>query len=422
MTTTPARTTKPDPATRPPLPTDCSIITTYRCQMKCEMCNIWANPTDKKREIKAADLHLLPRMKVINITGGEPFVRKDIDEFAEISLQKADCVVVSTSGWHHDRIVEFCKRFPKVGIRVSIEGLSQNNDRLRGRASGFDRALKLLLALKEMHHDNIGFGMTVSNHNSEDLMPMYRLAKSLGFEFATATFHNSFYFHKQDNVITEKERVIENFYQLAEAQLRERNPKSWFRALFNLGLVRYIRDQPRMLPCEAGLANFFIYPYGDVYPCNGLEDRYWRKKLGNIHEVSTFEELWYSDAANEVRALVRTCPKNCWMVGTAAPVIKKYIKQTAPFTARAKLRSLAGKGLSRAAADLPRFDVGQDPRQGDLSLRTGPVDVEAESAGERERFAGDFEEDNRLVHRIDAGRAPASPANASFARPTPVLP
>ena len=70
------------------------------------------------------------------------------------------------------------------------------------------------------------------------------------------------------------------FYQLAEAQLRERSPKSWFRALFNLGLVRYIRDQPRMLPCEAGLANFFIYPYGDVYPCNGLEDRYWRKKLG----------------------------------------------------------------------------------------------------------------------------------------------
>ena len=24
-----------------------------------------------------------------------------------------------------------------------------------------------------------------------------------------------------------------------------------------------------MLPCEAGSANFFIDPFGDVYPCNG---------------------------------------------------------------------------------------------------------------------------------------------------------
>ena len=118
------------------------------------------------------------------------------------------------------------------------------------------------------------------------------------------------------------------------------------------------------------------------------------------------------------------------------PVVSSCRPSSPAFAARAKLLSLTGKGLSRAAADLPRFDVGQDPRQGDLSLRTGPVDVEAESVGQRERFAGDFEEDNRLVHRIDAGRAPAdagrapveagrapaSPANGAFAQPTSVLP
>ncbi len=381
---------------RAPLPTDCSIITTYRCQMRCEMCNIWRNPTEKELEIEAADLAILPKMKVINITGGEPFVRKDLDSFAEVCLQKAELVVVSTSGWHYDRIVEFCRRFPRVGIRVSIEGLSQNNDRLRGRPSGFDRALKLLLTLKEMGHENIGFGMTVSNHNSSDLLPMYRLPKNLGFEFATATFHNSFYFHKTDNTITERDRVISDFYALAEEQLRELHPKSWFRALFNLGLIRYIHGQPRMLPCEAGLANCFIYPYGDVYPCNGLEDRYWRKKFGNIREARSFEEIWYGPVADEVRGLVRTCPKNCWMVGTASPVMKKYIRHTAQWVAKAKLQATAGRALSRDPEALPYFDVGQDPRQGDLANRRGPVGEDAEAANEVD-FAGDFQEDNDLV-------------------------
>jgi Fe-coproporphyrin III synthase len=384
------------------LPTDCSIVTTYRCQMRCEMCSIWENPTDKRLEITAADLSILPKLKVINITGGEPFVRKDLEEFAEISLQKADLVVVSTSGWHTDRIIDFCKRFPKVGIRVSIEGLSQNNDRLRGRASGFDRAMRLLLTLKEMKHDNIGFGMTVSNHNSSDLLPMYHLAKNLGFEFATATFHNSFYFHRGDNVVTNQDEVIENFFKLAEEQLQDRHPKSWFRALYNLGLVRYIQGKPRMLPCEAGTANFFVFPYGDVYPCNGLEDRYWRKKMGNIREVKSFEELWYSAAADEVR-LVRTCPKNCWMVGTAAPMIKKYIRQTGPYVAKLKAQSLSGHALSRDATRLPHFDVGQDEHQGDLGQRGAAADPEAESMSQV-AFAGDFAEDDALVQRERGGR------------------
>lgn len=36
-----------------PTPTDASIILTYRCPMKCKMCNIWFNPTNKSEEIKA---------------------------------------------------------------------------------------------------------------------------------------------------------------------------------------------------------------------------------------------------------------------------------------------------------------------------------------------------------------------------------
>ena len=371
---------------RIPQPTDASIILTYRCPMRCMMCNIWKNPTDRKEEIKPEDLRSLPQLKFINLTGGEPFIREDLPEIVEECYKHTPRIVISTSGWFEDRVIDLAKRFPNIGIRISIEGLASKNDELRGRQGGFDKGLRTLLKLKEMGLKDIGFGCTVSNNNSEDMLSLYQLSKSLGMEFATAAFHNSYYFHKGDNVITNKEVVCGNFKQLIEWQLKEKHPKSWFRAWFNMGLINYIEGNRRMLPCEAGMANFFIDPWGEVMPCNGLEKRQDKNKenaskldgddmsvaeyneqfaadpnnvsndklkpaksdtptswsMGNIHDAD-FMTIWNSDRAQEVRKMVRQCPKNCWMVGTASPVMHKYIKYPAAWALKNKWRSICGK-------------------------------------------------------------------------------
>lgn len=306
-------------------PTDMCIILTYRCPMQCKMCNIWQNPTDKNIEITPMDMEKLPEVKFINITGGEPFIREDLEEIVEVAFRKSPRVVISTSGWFEERIIRLAEKFPKIGIRISMEGLSQKNDELRGREGGFDKGLRTLLRLKEIGIKDIGFGITVSDANSADMLSLYQLSRSLGMEFATAALHNSYYFHKMDNAFTAKEEVCHNFGKLIEWQLRESHPKSWFRAYFNWGLINYVQGKPRLLPCEAGSVNFFVDPYGDVYPCNGLESRYWKESMGNIRTMSSFQELWKSEQAGRVREQVRKCPKNCWMVGTAAPVMKKYI-------------------------------------------------------------------------------------------------
>lgn len=126
-----------------------------------------------------------------------------------------------------------------------------------------------------------------------------------------------------------------------------------------------------MLPCEAGTTNFFIEPNGDVYPCNGLEERYWKETMGNIREASSFEELWFSENAESIRNKVRTCPKNCWMVGTVAPVMKKYISHPVKGVVKNKIKSLLGKPI--CTDTMPKCDVGQDPLQGDL--RGGEITV-----------------------------------------------
>jgi radical SAM protein with 4Fe4S-binding SPASM domain len=305
------------------------------------MCNIWKYPTNRSEEIQAKDLTSLPKLKFINLTGGEPFIREDLDTIVEECYNHTDRIVISTSGWFEDRVIELAKKFPNIGIRISIEGLSEKNDELRGHDGGFDKGLRTLLSLKKMGVKDIGFGCTISNHNSKDMLSLYQLSLSMGMEFATAAFHNSYYFHKEDNLISNKEEVCNDFRQLIEWQLKENNPKSWFRAWFNMGLINYIEGGRRMLPCEAGSANFFIDPWGEVYPCNGMEDKFWKLSMGNIHQ-HTFNEIWESEQAAIVREKVRNCPKNCWMVGTASPVMHKYIKYPLKWALQNKLRSIRG--------------------------------------------------------------------------------
>lgn len=346
-----------------PTPTDASIILTYRCPMRCKMCNIWKYPTDKREELRAEDLRTLPQLKFINLTGGEPFIREDLPEIVEECFKHTSRIVISTSGWFDDRVIDLARRFPNIGIRISIEGLRQKNDELRGREGGFDKGYRTLLKLKEMGVKDIGFGCTVSNNNSADMLDLYELSHKLGMEFATAAFHNSYYFHKDDNAITNREKVCADFEELIRRQLSESHPKAWFRAFFNMGLINYIEGGRRMLPCEAGSANFFIDPWGEVYPCNGMEEKYWKESMGNIHEAD-FQTIWTSEQAQHVRQMVARCPKNCWMVGTASPVMHRYLIHPAKWAIKNKLRSLVGL---KPCIDKKWYDVGQDPQQGVLT-------------------------------------------------------
>ena len=173
-----------------------TVIVTYRCNARCNMCDCFKDPTKPSEEITLEEIKKLPEMAFTNVTGGEPFVRQDIPDIVRELYKKSDRIVISTNGYFTDRIIALCKEFPKVGIRISIEGLQETNDKIRGIPDGFNRGYETLKTLVEMGHPDVGFGMTVQDMNCQDLVPLYRLSDDLGMEFATATLHNSFYFRK----------------------------------------------------------------------------------------------------------------------------------------------------------------------------------------------------------------------------------
>jgi MoaA/NifB/PqqE/SkfB family radical SAM enzyme len=320
-----------------PMPKEICIILTYRCNAKCNMCNVWQYPTKPAEEISVSDIEKLPSgLRFINITGGEPFIRTDVPDIIEVLRSKTDRIVISTNGFFTERIVALCKKYPDIGIRISTEGLQKTNDAIRQIPGGFDRTLRTLLTLRRMGIKDIGFGMTVQDANCMDLLPLYELSDALGYEFATAALHNSHYFHKLDNVTKDKETVCNEFARLITELLKSHSVKKWFRAYFNYGLINYIKGGERLLKCEMGTESCFVDPYGDVLPCNGMDVKF---SMGNIKE-KTFEEIWSSEKARSAREKVRVCARQCWMVGSAVPAIKKHMRRPLIWVVRNKIRVL----------------------------------------------------------------------------------
>ena len=74
-------------------------------------------------------------------------------------------------------------------------------------------------------------------------------------------------------------------------------------------------------------------------PCNGTKDK---EVMGNLNEQS-WEELWNSEQAEEVRKKVRCCDRNCWMIGSVSPAMHKYIWKPATWVVWHKLKALFSK-------------------------------------------------------------------------------
>lgn len=316
-----------------------TVIVTYRCNAKCTMCNRYKVPSKPEEEISIETIRKLPEMYFTNITGGEPFIREDLKDVVRELYKKSDRIVISTNGFFTDRIVDLCKEFPQIGIRISIEGLEQTNNEIRGLEDGFNKGYTTLKKLVDMGMKDVGFGMTVQDKNAADLVPLYEISDELNMEFATASLHNSFYFVESNNIIHDRLAVAQNLENLINRMLESNSPKKWFRAYFNHGLINYIFSCKRLLPCDMSFDTFFIDPYGDVMPCNGTKEK---EVMGNLNEQS-WEELWNSEKAETVRKKVRCCDRNCWMIGSVSPAMHKYIYKPALWVIKHKFLNFLKK-------------------------------------------------------------------------------
>jgi MoaA/NifB/PqqE/SkfB family radical SAM enzyme len=310
------------------------------------MCHIWQYPSKREEELTLEDIDKLPEgFARINLGGGEPTLRKDILEIVNTLSRKTKHLEISTNGYFTEKLVSIARKHPDIRIRISLEGLPRKNDQIRGIKNGFDRAMRSLLKLKELGIKDIGFAITISHRNADELVDLYHLCTYLGVEFSQCVVHDAWQFRIPNNLIEDKDEVINEIKRFIRELLRSKRRnyflkvKDWYRAYINRGFINFILGDKRLLPCGAGTDVIFIDPYGEIYPCNALKE-----SMGNIKEKN-FEQIWNATQAKMVREIVSRCTENCWMTGTARPALRRNILKPSQWILKNKLRLFLGKDL-----------------------------------------------------------------------------
>ena len=297
---------------------DLTVITTYRCDSKCSMCYIWKYPTAPAEEVSLKTLEKLPGgFDNLNITGGEPTLRKDLFEICEILYPKAKKMEISSNGLNYPVLEPIIKKFPDTKVRFSLEGFEHTNNSIRGEENGYNIKVKGLTRLKELGGTDLGFATVIQDDNVHELAELYQMSRKMGVELSTSALHNAFQFHKNDNFPYNRTKVAREIQKLITEMLKTYSVKNWFRAYLNLGLMEKVLGHARLIECTAGSDFIFVDPWSDVYACNVRPDL----KTGNLEQQS-WDEVFKGAKAAEIRKKVSQCTQNCWMVTTARTAMR----------------------------------------------------------------------------------------------------
>ena len=323
---------------------DLSVILTYRCDSRCSMCNIWKYPTRPSSEVTVETLSRLPDgFDHLNLTGGEPTLRRDLMELVDVLYPKACTLEISTNGLHPDKLVPIVRKYPDIKIRISIEGFEETNNAIRGEKNGYAVKIDCMKQLIEAGGKDLGFATTFQDENIDEIVDLYRMSRDMGVEFATSALHNGFQFHKSDNVPYDRLVIAKRVEDLITEMMKAWDAKTLFRAYLNLGLIAKVLGHDRLIPCQAGTMFAFIDPWSDVYACNVRPDL----KMGSLLEAD-WDEVMHSEQAEEQRRKVAACKQNCWMVASAKTAMRNprhaHLPKMKPlrWVVANKLRSMMG--------------------------------------------------------------------------------
>lgn len=340
---------------------------TERCNARCEHCFIDFDSQPREEgalsldEIRRLTKTLGGHVANVYLTGGEPFLRKDMAGIVEAYAVNAGArsVNIASNGFYTERLGTFLGELQamhltaQVFLAFSIDGLEDDHDRNRKVPGLFRKTVESYKMVEAVGVANIhpNIGLTVTPANWDRVGDIYRhLTEDLGVRSVTAIAMRdegvqSLGPDDRDKIW----RGYETLTALIEADSRDADSgyrKSLLGHLLNAKsmvwypIQRDIYLDPRYVaPCRAGALFGTIMANGDVYPCEILDDR----KLGNLRDTGLdFMALWRDRAAAEARAFILDSHCHCSFECAWATNIVSNPRYLPPLVAGA-VRSMARK-------------------------------------------------------------------------------
>ena len=327
-------------------PRQAQINVTYRCNARCQMCNIWQ--WERREEMTLQQFvevmadPVFDGLERIIIGGGEPILRQDLVELVEFFLERMPrllSMTFLTNGLLPERAATvaeaIAQRCQQRGVRltasVSMDAVGELNDRVRGVPGAFSRAaetIDLLKPLAARYDFSLGVAAVVFNETLPHVAELRQWCRERGVHvgFQIVGFHESYVSNlekKDDLDFTSQDR--EALFALME-ELAERRSLTNFPAFYWNDMLHLYRDgRPRHTPCVLAVDTFALDAYGDIYYCPS------ELKIGNCLTDGTISEIYYDPRnlarrAEMVRTICPTCNSGCFLNTGLKKDAGKYIR------------------------------------------------------------------------------------------------
>jgi radical SAM protein with 4Fe4S-binding SPASM domain len=300
---------------------------TYRCQYRCHTCNIWQRkPSDElTTEEIISFISRNPNITWADLTGGEIFLRADIEEILEAIVtgwRRLAILHFPTNGFLTDRIVRGVERIARRGpaqviVTVSVDGDEQLNDRVRGIQGGFRRQIETLNALRRIRGIATVVGVTLSRHNAGRFAETFQACvrecpgltiNDVHLNVAQTSAH---YYGNADSpdVRSEPLELQQDLQKYRRLKGRPRSAPQLLESTYLRYLDQFMSTGRTPMPCHALRASCFIDPWGVVYPCISYS-----RPVGSLRETEMrLDPIWNSLETRRLQSAIweGECPQ-CW--------------------------------------------------------------------------------------------------------------
>lgn len=304
---------------------------TERCNARCPHC--FVDFKDKNGELTLEQIERIAStsgkcLRNVALTGGEPFLREDLFEIANIWYKNstAQTVSITTNGSMPDKIEDFCQKVSKKNIPVfflfSYDFIGEKHSEYR-RLKDLHINVMTSYELVQKFYPNMNamLQLTVSENNADCAFETYNYMKNeLGVKNINCSLVRGENIDKAPDDVRKK---VGNVYEKLQSQidkdfdLKKLNgytDGSLTSAILNAKnkiLWKYVlkdfRERKYFSPCRAGELLGIIYSKGDIFPCEMLN-----KSFGNLADFDyNFLKCWTSEKAINVKKLIRSHKCHC---------------------------------------------------------------------------------------------------------------
>ena len=315
-----------------------TLFVTSRCNERCKHCFYLDKINSKqKNELNLGEIEKISlsmdNIDYLYLTGGEPFLRKDLSEIAYFFYKntKAKLITIPTNGYFTEmiytetkKILDKCEK-SLIILQLSVDGIHEDHDRIRSKGA-FNNLIKTYYRLYELQKGYrnliITFNLAFSKENQHSALEVFNFMKNnLKFNnFGTTLIRGNVEEGLKDISIDKYKELVN---EITDSE--NDNIKGW-NCLFHWIIKKRRRvfydmisnvhiNKKRQFDCSAGSHNATIYEEGNTHSCELIN-----KKMGSLRDNNyDFKKVWFNEEAQKIRNYIKkrkcycTHESNMWL-------------------------------------------------------------------------------------------------------------